>query len=200
MLFRSKLPLNKAEKELNQQLKQNKKWIVDEILKNANKSLVKTIFSRKVVGRSLIRLILFLTKSGVLSIKYGVKLTCLGGAFVSFYWIGKKLGGFMQYLSGEEPPPIDPETSKKLSSVSSKTLEKELIELSPQISQETQESINKVIQMSDEEKNKNVSLVLKKADELLSNMEIEDSGETNPEQSNTSDTLKKDIKLTKKFD
>jgi hypothetical protein len=146
-------PLTKRERILKIQLNKNSKWIAKEIAKNGAKVTLKTLFNKKIVGKSLIGLILYLTRAGLLSVKAGVKLSCLGGAFVTFGWIAKKLGQGLEYINTNELEKLDVETEKKLSNVSPKKLEQEVIQLSPQISEKTQKSINDVIEMSDEEKN-----------------------------------------------
>jgi hypothetical protein len=172
--LKKKNPLTKTERELNEQLHRHRVWLARQILRNSATSLTKIIFSKKAVGKRLIRLLLFLAKSGLISFKWSIYIGGTIGGFVSLYWLGKKLGVGLEYLDGVTPPPIEPEVKERLDKSDSTEVEKQVIELSPKINKETQEVIIDLINRSEVENLKVKVEMLKKVSELFGD-ELTDS-------------------------
>jgi hypothetical protein len=149
--IKNKVKLNPFEKKVTDAINDQKSLFMSDILKTAGKVGVKKLINQY-TGRKLLIFILYLIKYGYISSKAGIKLSIFGGVFVTFLQLGKLLGLEIEnFYSGKVEVP------EKLKSVKKEVIEKELLSKETEIKTQTEKTMTKLIEMSDDKKNEEIN-------------------------------------------
>jgi hypothetical protein len=162
------LDLTNKEKKIVQSIEQNKSWIAKNVAKQSAKVLSRKILT-KYTGKKLLIAIFYMIKYGLIPYRFGWRVTALGGGFITAMQLGKILGIGIQGLDyrNVELPENYVKLNPKQKEQVKKDILQQVIEQSPEIKVMATKEVDDIINTSDEEKVKYITIQLEKLDSEL---------------------------------
>jgi len=197
---------------LIKKLAENQEWINVQMIRETSKKLLAKILMPSVLGLEFLNTFYRLAKAGITTWRIGIVISAVGGGIVYLEELGVYFGKKMkqgvewvsEFINGEEKtetPKMSEEEQKKLYATPPSEVLKQLNDSIPQLKLEIYEESVKIMEISNEEKNKQIAESLMGLNERLEktfNVEFEPYNDATQQKNDTipqkNDTIPQKIK------